>query len=130
MPGINSLAIIAAALATFVASSAWYILFGRQLRELSPAMANMRAAPVWKKIVVVLQGFVLAFVVAMLIERLQITTWSGGALLGSWLWLGLSAVQWVGSIMWENVPLKLAAIHAGDWLVKLILVGAILGAWH
>ncbi len=130
MPGINYLAVVVTAVAAFVASSVWYVLFGKELRELSPAMADMKAAPVWKKVVVVLQGLVLAFVLAVLVGRLGITTWTGGALLGFWLWLGLSAVQWVGSIMWENVPLKLAAIHAGDWLVKLVLIAAILGAWH
>jgi hypothetical protein len=27
--------------------------------------------------------------------------------------------------MWENVPWRLAALHAGDWLVKLLLVAVI-----
>jgi hypothetical protein len=29
----------------------------------------------------------------------------------------------------ENVRLRLAAIHARDWLVKLLLMSVILGVW-
>ena len=29
----------------------------------------------------------------------------------------------------EDTPIGLAAIHAGDWLVKLLLVGAIVSVW-
>jgi hypothetical protein len=46
------------------------------------------------------------------------------------LWVGLSAVQWVSSIVWENVPVQMAAIHAGDWLLKLIIIAAIIGVWR
>lgn len=36
----------------------------------------------------------------------------------------------LGSVVHEVVPLALAGIHAGDWLVKLILVAAIVGIWR
>ena len=36
----------------------------------------------------------------------------------------------VGSVMWENVPWMLATIHAGDWLVKTLLIAVILGVWR
>lgn len=32
--------------------------------------------------------------------------------------------------VWDNVSWKLAAIHAGDWLVKLPLMAVILGVWR
>jgi len=32
-------------------------------------------------------------------------------------------------VVHENAPWKLAAIHAGDWLVKLLLVAVIVTAW-
>ena len=35
-----------------------------------------------------------------------------------------------GSVMYENVPWKLAAIHAGDWFVKLILIAVIIAIWR
>jgi hypothetical protein len=50
--------------------------------------------------------------------------------LGPVLWVGFPFVLLTGAIMWEDVPRKLAAIHAGDWLVKMALITTKLGAWH
>jgi hypothetical protein len=36
----------------------------------------------------------------------------------------------LGSVVHENVPLMLAAIHAGDWLVKPLLMAVIIGVWR
>ena len=55
-------------------------------------------------------------------RRARSTTWSGGLLLGLVLWIGFPLVLWTGAILHERTPLKLAAIHAGDWLVKLLVV--------
>jgi hypothetical protein len=33
-------------------------------------------------------------------------------------------------MIWENTPGKLAAIHAGDWLVKLLVVAVIVSVWQ
>jgi hypothetical protein len=52
-------------------------------------------------------------------------TWTDGVALGALLWLGFPVVLWTGAVIWEKVPLKLAAIHSGDWLLKLIIVSVI-----
>ena len=41
------------------------------------------------------------------------------------LWIGFPLVLWVGAVIHENTPVKLAAIHGGDWLLKLLLIGTI-----
>jgi hypothetical protein len=46
----------------------------------------------------------------------------GGLLLGLALWIGFPFVLWTGAVIHERTPWKLAAIHAGDWLAKLLLV--------
>ncbi len=33
-------------------------------------------------------------------------------------------------MLWENVPVKLAAIHAGDWLLKTVLITVIVSVWR
>jgi hypothetical protein len=33
-------------------------------------------------------------------------------------------------VIHENTPYKLAAIHAGDWLVKLPVVAVIVSVWQ
>ena len=50
---------------------------------------------------------------------------AGGLLLGLALWIGFPLVLWVGAIVHEKTPVRLAAIHAGDWLVKLPAVGVL-----
>jgi hypothetical protein len=42
-------------------------------------------------------------------------------------WVGFPAVLLSGSVLHERVPWQLAAIHAGDWLLKLIAVTLIVG---
>ena len=76
------------------------------------------------------QSLVLALVLAYFIGRIGNVDWMEAVRIGVLLWIGLSAMQWVGSIMWEKVPLKMAAIHAGDWLVKLVLIAVIVGVWR
>ena len=41
------------------------------------------------------------------------------------LWIGFPFVLWTGAVIHESTPVRLAAIHAGDWLVKLLLIGVI-----
>ena len=36
----------------------------------------------------------------------------------------------LGSVVHEKVPWRLAALHAGDWLVKLLLIAVIVGIWE
>ncbi len=52
-----------------------------------------------------------------------------GAGLGVLVWIFPAAIL-PGSVVREDVPLALASIHAGDWLVKLIVVAAIVGIWR
>jgi hypothetical protein len=35
-----------------------------------------------------------------------------------------------GSVIWEGVPPVTAAVHCGDWLLKLLLVAVVLGLLH
>jgi len=130
---VNHLAVVTAAVVAFVASSVWYLLFGNvmmRLRGTSPGTAaEMSNVPAWKKLAEVLRNVVVAYVLARFVALLGVVGWPSAARLGLWVWLGFPAILLSGSVMWENVPPKLAAIHAGDWLVKLLLITVILGVW-
>ncbi len=56
--------------------------------------------------------------------------WAGAVELGLALWIGFPVVLLIGSVIHENVPWKLAAIHAGDWLAKLVVIAVIVGVWR
>lgn len=131
MLGINVLAVVVAAALAFVASSVWYIVFGKELAKVSAAFAEgLQKRQPWKLLGVFMTSLVLALVLASFLGLIGKVDWLGALGVGVLLWIGLSAMQWVGSIMWENVPVKMAAIHAGDWFVKLVLIAVIVGAWR
>jgi hypothetical protein len=46
------------------------------------------------------------------------------------LWLGVQASLLVGSVLRGNMPWKLYAIHAGDALVKTLVIAVLLGVWR
>lgn len=134
MPELNYLAIVVAAVAVFVVSTGWYIVFGRQyaeLRGLEPGAAAASQTPPPPKIAgELVRSLVVATVVAGLATLLGITDWTGAVQLGLALWVGFPVVLLAGSVMWDQVPWKLATIHAGDWLLKLLVISVIVGVWR
>ena len=129
---MNYLAVLVAAVAAFVVSSAWYTIFGNawmELRGIDPATAADTATSAWTMLFVVVQSLVVAFMLAYFIVHLGIVDWKGAVRLGALVWV-FPAMILLGSVVHENVPLMLAAIHAGDWLVKLLLMSVILGVWR
>jgi hypothetical protein len=123
--------LIAAAVAAFVASAFWYILFNKQRAALSPAAAAGSGRPQPTQMVLELaRNLVVALVVAYLVRNSNVTNTKRAAALGFLLWLGFPVILLSGSVMYENVPPRLAAIHAGDWFIKLLLTTMIIGTWR
>ncbi|HZK51665.1 MAG TPA: DUF1761 domain-containing protein [Actinomycetota bacterium] len=133
MNDLNYLATGAAALAAFVLSSVYYGVFGKQLAELNPAYATDSGSsprpPTWKMLVEVVRSLAVASVLAGLAAELDIVDWTGAVVLGFTMWIGFPIVLWTGAVMWEKVPWKLATIHAGDWLMKLLLIAVVASVW-
>jgi hypothetical protein len=132
MIDIHYVAVGVATVAAFVLSTAYYIAFGRQyseLRGLSPVAAAARP-PAWKVLLELLRSLVVASVVAGVADLLEITEWAEAATLAVSLWVAFPAILLVGSVIWDDVPPRLAAIHAGDWVMKLLLITVIVGIWQ
>jgi hypothetical protein len=66
-----------------------------------------------------------ATAVAVLAERTGSRRSRDGTRLALGLWAAFPAVLLTGSVVHERVPWQQAAIHGGDWLVKLLLVGSV-----
>ncbi|CAN5756273.1 hypothetical protein BH18ACT15_BH18ACT15_02840 [soil metagenome] len=116
MPDLNVLAVLVAAIAVFVLGATYYAVFGQQLAEVSDAAAVGERPPLWKLVVELLRGLILAVVVAGLASQGEIDEWTGGLLLALVLWIGFPFVLWTGAMIHENTPWRLAVLHAGDWL--------------
>jgi|SRR5918997_3465234 hypothetical protein len=133
MDDLNFLAIAVAAVVVLVVSTVYYIAWSKQLATLSPAYADAEAnarPPAWKVSVELIRNLVLAAVVAKLAQLLDVVDWTGALQLGLALWVGFPIVLWTGAVMWERVQPKLAAIHAGDWLLKILVIAVIVALWR
>jgi hypothetical protein len=90
------LEILLATVAAFVLGGAYYAIFATEGGEMRP----------WMVAVEVLRCLVLVAVVAA-------------------LFVGFPLVLWVGAVVHERTPVRTAVLHGGDWLVKLLAIGAI-----
>lgn len=130
MIDLNYLAVFVAALAVFVLSSVYYILFSQLLAQLSAAYSDTSRPPAWKLAAELARSIVVAAVVAGLATLLGITDWVGALLLGFALWVGFPVVLLSGAVIHENEPWKIAVIHAGDWLLKVLVIAVIVSVWR
>jgi len=132
LESINYLAVLAAAASTFAIGGLWYspALFHRAwMRANGFADADLATGG---------QGriFGLAFVfalimaanLAMFLNAPDTTTaWgaTAGALAAVWVVFGIATIA-----LFERRPPAYIAINGGYWLVSLVVMGAILGAWR
>ncbi len=130
MPEINIVAVMVGTAVCFGIGAIYYGLLGNRLAAAGGAAAAEGRPMLFTLAVEVLRCLVLVTVVASLAAAARVDTWTGGLLLGLVLWVGFPLVLWVGAIVHENTPWQLAAIHAGDWLVKLLAVGVVVSIWQ
>jgi hypothetical protein len=132
MTEINYLAVLVATVTAFVVSSAWYMAFAGVWARLSTAgaaVAGERPAP-WKMGVEFLRTLVVVAVFAGLTAAIGADGLPGVLGLALVVWLGFPLVLLSGSVLHENTPVRLAALHAGDWLVKLLAIAVVIGVWR
>jgi hypothetical protein len=128
MPELDVLAVLVATVAVFVLGATYYALLGGRLARVGAAAAAGEPMPPWK-LLELLRGLIVSVVVAGLAAQAGIDGWTGGLVLGLALWIGFPFVLWTGAMLHENTPWGLAAIHGGDWLVKLLAVAVIVSVW-
>jgi hypothetical protein len=128
------LAVAVTTLAAFMFSSVWYIVFGKAWMKLlgndQGATADVRRVPTWKKLLELVRTFVVTLAMAHVITLAGIVGWLDAVQLGIWIAIGFPVMILVGSVTWDKRPWQLAAIHAGDWIVKTLLMAVILGMWR
>lgn len=127
--------IIVATIAAVLFSAVYYIILNRQVvaaratiyageRSKRPSMT------VTKLTIEIVRTFVVGLFVAYAIALLNLLYIQQAVMLALWLWIAFPVVLLVGSVVHEKLPVKLAIIHAGDWLVKLAILVVILTLWR
>lgn len=128
---INIWAVAVATVAAFVASSVYYgALDTLRAGLLGTEPAAGERPPAWKIVVELLRSLVIATSLAIAVSRLDIDGAGPVLLLALVVWLAFPVTILSGSIIWDDVPWRLAALHAGDWLLKAILIALVVGLWR
>src|SRR5262249_12846494 len=127
-------AMVIALIAAIAVSSIWYspVLFGKQWMELSginPVGSTHATIHAWKFLIDLVREFVVIYVLARFVSGLRIVDWKSALKLGFWVWIGFPVQMLVGASLWDNKPWALDLIHAGDWLLKMLLISVILAKW-
>lgn len=117
-------AVAVAALAGFVASGVYYAVAPAPSAQEGHAPPK-RSTPL-TVLVELLRSAAVATMVAVLVSLASIEGAGEGALIGLLLVI-LPVTLLVGSVFHEGVTIRSAALHAGDWLLKLLVIGAVVG---
>ena len=136
MPAMNWTAILVSTVVIFILGWLYYspLLFYKpwmRARGLDPAAAMTGAKmPMGRMLVELIRCFVLSLVLVRLVDLVHITSVLIAVHFSGLMWLGFPVVLLVGSVIWENVPKKVALIHSGDWLVKMVVIPIIAVVMH
>lgn len=114
------IAIPTAAVAALVASGAYY-------GTLAPAGRGPQHSAGATAAVELIRNLVLAAGAAVLLATLGVADLVPALLIAAGLWIAFPVVLLAGSVFHEGVPVTSAALHAGDWLLKLVIVLGIVG---
>ena len=131
---INYLAVLAAAVAAFIVGGVWYspLIFGKAylaLRGLDPVVASQSGMSVGEVVTEFGRWLVISFVLARFVAQSSVADLSDGLRFALWMWLAIYTAL-AGSVLHEGTPWRLYAIHAGDGLVKVVLIVTIFMLWR
>ena len=120
-----------AAVAAFVLSSVYYVVVSPlERRALGDRVLDRGRPGPWRVVTELVRTAVVGAGFAWVAAQADLLTLPSSLLLALVLWVAFPVVLLTGSIIWERVPWQTAAVHAGDWLLKLLLVAFVLGLVH
>ncbi len=128
MPNVNLLAIVLASVAAMVIGTVWYMPsspFGKRWQDLIKRPPEMRS-PGSAMALQVFFTVVSMFVLAVLILTSGVRGAMGGATIGLLVWL-LVALSTAGDANFSGRPWALWMLNSANWLITLIVAGAIIG---
>lgn len=133
---MNWLAVLVAAVATFMVGGAWYTaLFGKAWQKAhgysEEQCKQMQAAtpPAIFFGSMLVCYFIVAIGIALLAQMAGANSLANGATLGFILWISAAAIGWTNHIP-TNVTNAGFLIDTSYQLIYLVGSGAIIGAWH
>jgi len=129
---VNWLAVLVAALAKFAIGGLWYSppVFGPRwgaIVGVTPDAFKARMASAM--ITDLVASFVLAWVLANVLQFTGAAGLIPGVRVSFFLWFGFVATPLLSTTVYEGRPIVLFGINAGYWLVSMLIMGGLIGAW-
>ena len=129
----NYLAITLAAVACFLFEAAWYSFFiqawldgiGRTAASLMATGVN----PALQYVTALVSAAVIATAISCVTQLTGPQTALRGIKVAALLWLGCVLTTWGTEYVFEVRTYKIFAINVGFWLIGMVIMGAIVGAW-
>ena len=135
---LNWVGIIIAAVAAIVIGSIWYHpkVFGTAWgKEMKMDMKKMQGNPKMKAkmnqgmFLMVIAALVSATILAVFLQVAGAMDIAAGLQVAFWIWVGFYATMLLSGLAFEGMSTKLFAIKAGQYLVALLVMSAILVTW-
>lgn len=130
--GINYLAVVLAAVASWLAGAAWYaalarpwmIALGKTRSELMPPSGRPSLVPF---VVAFVAQLVMAWVLAGIVGHVGPVSVVNGVVSALFAWIGFVVTVLATTYSFARQRIMLTVIDAGHWLVALIIQGAVIG---
>lgn len=127
--GMNYAAVVVAAIVGFLVGAVWYGLLGKQwLAALGKSKDELKPSPgpfITSAVALVVMAYVLAGAIGHLGE-VNVRT---GVISGAILWAGFAATTMAVNNAFQGAKSALTVIDAGHWLLVLVLMGGVIGAF-
>jgi hypothetical protein len=129
---VNYLAVLVAAIASYVIASIWYgVLFRKQWMQLS-GITDMKPAPlsmILPFLGSLMMSYVLDHSLVFANAYMQTSGIAGGLESGFFSWIGFIVPVTLMGVVYEKRAWKLWVMDIGFWFVALLTMGAILSTW-
>ena len=128
---LNFLAILSAAVSSFVVAGLWYSnsLFAKDWMTENNFTAEDLADPKPTMIKSFIATLLLAFGLAILLRMTGTTGWLNGAAFGAIVAIFVHGAAGFPNYAFENKSLRLFMIHMGNSIFGLMVMGSILAGW-
>lgn len=133
-PSINHLATIISAFVAYAASFVWFAILFRKpyIAGLGKPQAELDRGPSMAaaSIMQIIGFLVMAYAIAWFVAQLGQPSLRAGLTIALVAWLGFVAAVIVPMHAFQAFTLGFSAIVIGGYLVALLIIGAIIGAWR
>jgi hypothetical protein len=133
--GVNYLAVLVAAVAAWVLGAVWYTTLsqpwlaaqGKTKAETTPPAS--KAAAIGPFVLVFVAELIMAWMLAGVLGHLGTLNVKDGVISGAACWFGFVLTTTATNYVFQKRQVMLTVIDTGYWLVVLVVMGAIIGAF-